>query len=293
MSFELIHAECLEWLTSQKDCSFHAVATDPPFGPEYEPSEIQKLRDGHGGQWRIPPPKRKALPRFSTLSGKDLEQIQEFFEHLAVELFRVLKPGGHVCLAANPLVSPWVFGPFNELFERRGEIIRLIQTLRGGDRPKGAEEEFSDVCVMPRSAYEPWGLFRKPISEATVALNLRKWGTGGLRRESSERPFTDVIDSRFPTKKERDISDHPSLKPQSWLRPLVRALLPLGYGRVLDPFAGSGSTLAATHALGADAIGVERDAEFHRKAMKSIPSLAELKDDLLEREVFDWLMNQD
>jgi len=36
-------------------------------------------------------------------------------------------------------------------------------TMRGGDRPKAAHEEFKDVSVMPRSMWEPWVLFRKPI----------------------------------------------------------------------------------------------------------------------------------
>lgn len=40
--------------------------------------------------------------------------------------------------------------------ERCGEIVRLVTTMRGGDRPKGAHEEFVEVSVMPRSMWEPW-----------------------------------------------------------------------------------------------------------------------------------------
>jgi hypothetical protein len=72
-------------------------------------------------------------------------------------------------------------------FEKRGEIIRLVQTLRGGDRPKNAHNEFPDVTVMPRSCWEPWGIFRKSC-EGRVQDNLRKWGTGGLRRLSDRAP---------------------------------------------------------------------------------------------------------
>lgn len=63
-------------------------------------------------------------------------------------------------------------------FEVRGTVIRAYWTIRGGDRPKLAEKEFPEVSVTPRGAYEPWLMFRKPISEKTVAQNLRKWGTG-------------------------------------------------------------------------------------------------------------------
>ena len=120
-------------------------------------------------------------------------------------------------------------------FEKRGEIIRLVQTLRGGDRPKNAHDEFADVTVMPRSGWEPWGLFRKPC-EGRVQDNLREWKTGGLRRISVERPFGDVIRSAPTRPVERDIAPHPSLKPQSFMRQIVRAALPLGEGIVLDPF---------------------------------------------------------
>ena len=60
-----------------------------------------------------------------------------------------------------------------------GEIVRLVMTMRGGDRPKSAHVEFSGVSVMPRSMWEPWLLFRKPL-EGRVQDNLCKWGTGGL-----------------------------------------------------------------------------------------------------------------
>jgi DNA modification methylase len=122
-------------------------------------------------------------------------------------------------------------------------------TMRGGDRPKHAHEEFSNVSVMPRSMWEPWLLFRKPL-EGRVQDNLRKWKTGGFRRVSGERPFGDVILSAPTRKRERAFAPHPSLKPQAFLWQIVRASLPLGEGVVLDPFAGSGSTLAAAEAVG-------------------------------------------
>src|SRR5437762_3815468 len=75
--------------------------------------------------------------------------------------------------------------PYTTLFRsKRGEIIRLVQTLRGGYKPKGAEEDFPEISVMPRSCWEPWGIFRKPM-EGTVAENLRRWGAGGLDRKST------------------------------------------------------------------------------------------------------------
>jgi site-specific DNA-methyltransferase (adenine-specific) len=160
-------------------------------------------------------------------------------------------------------------------FEKRGEIIRLVKTLRGGDRPKNAHGEFVDVTVMPRSCWEPWGVFRKPC-EGRVQDNLRKWKTGGLRRVSRDRPFEDVIRSAPTRPEERAIAPHPSLKPQAFMRQIVRASLPLGTGVVLDPFMGGGSTIAAAMAVGYDSIGIEIDPVFFKISEQAIPRLAQL-----------------
>ena len=52
------------------------------------------------------------------------------------------------------------------------------------------------------------------------------------------------------------------------------AALPLGEGVVLDPFAGSGSTLAASEAVGYPIIGLENDPEYFDLACDAIPKLA-------------------
>ena len=60
------------------------------------------------------------------------------------------------------------------------------------------------------------------------------------------------------------------------MRIIVRALLPLGDGTVLDPFMGSGSTVAAAQAIGYRSIGIEMDSDYFRLAEAVIPKLAAL-----------------
>ena len=275
----LFHAEALRWLDEQPARSVHAVVTDPPYGlHEYSPTQQKKLRERRGGVWRIPPSfdghRRSPLPRFTTLTTEQLAELERFFHEWGRKLRPRLVPGAHVFVASSPLLSFIVAGALARAgLERRGEIIRLTTTMRGGDRPKAAHAEFPEVSVMPRSNWEPWLLFREPI-QGRVQDNLRKWKTGALRRPSKDKPFGDVIPSAPTRRAERALAPHPSLKPQAFLRQVVRAALPLGEGTVLDPFAGSGSTLAAAEAVGYASIGLENDAEYFDLAREAIPKLA-------------------
>lgn len=277
--YSIHQANCLEYMDLLPAGHVQAIVTDPPYGlKEYTTEEKKKLRSGRGGIWRLPPSydgcQRSPVPRFTVLTETDKVELKAFFASFATRAFRVLVPGGHLFIASNPLLSHLAYLPLMDAgFEKRGEIIRLVQTLRGGDRPKNAHDEFADVTVMPRSRWEPWGIFRKPC-EGRVQDNLRKYKTGGLRRPSADTPFADVISSAPARAAERNIAPHPSLKPQSFMRQVVRASLPLGRGIVLDPFMGSGSTIAAALAVGYQSIGIESDPAFFDVALDAIPALA-------------------
>jgi DNA modification methylase len=278
----IFHSDCMNWLNRQQPNTIHAVVTDPPYGLfEYTPEQQNKLRNRKGGVWRIPPSfdgaQRSPLPRFTVLSNLDLRNLESFFFQWAQMLLPILVPGANVIMASNPLLSYIVSGALARAgLERRGEIVRLVMTMRGGDRPKAAHEEFADVSVMPRSMWEPWLLFRKPL-EGRVQDNLRKWGTGGFRRPSLEKPFGDVISSSPTHKSERTLAPHPSLKPQHFLRSLVRGVLPLRKGIILDPFCGAASTLAAAEAVGYQSIGIEKDREYFEMARRALPKLVAFK----------------
>ena len=279
----IVHADCFEWMSRVPENSIHGIVTDPPYGvKEYEFDQLEKRANGNGGIWRIPPSfdghVRQPLPRFTALNQKEREQLSRFFTEWAKVAVHALRPGGHVFIACNSFMCQMVYSAlvFGGL-EFRGQVIRVVKTLRGGDRPKNAEEEFPDVCSLPRGAYEPWGILRKPMPAGLkVSDCLREFETGGLRRLPDGLPFTDLLESGRTSKDERELANHPSLKPQAILRELVYAVLPLGKGIVLDPFMGSGSTVAAAQALGLSCIGIEKNAEYFDVAKESIPQLSRI-----------------
>lgn len=282
---ELIRADSFRWMKSRAAHSVHAIVTDPPYGVvEFDDDQIAKMKSGMGGIWRIPPnfdgAKRAPLPRFTALNEKDRKRVVEYFHDFSTLCKHVLVPGGHVFLAGNSFLSALVFGAMTEGgLEFRGQFIRPVVTLRGGDRPKGAEEEFPNVCTLPKGNFEPWGLFRAPLpKKMTVAEALRKYASGGLRRSPDGSPIGDVLENAGRTsKEEKQLGGHPSQKPMDLMVTLVRSSLPLGVGVVLDPFMGSGTTIAAAEICGYESIGVEASAEYYHLAVATVPKLVALK----------------
>jgi len=283
----LVHADCFEWLGRVPKNTLHAIVTDPPYGvKEYDIDQLEKRANGNGGIWRIPPSfdghVRSPLPRFTALDAGERERLHRFFVEWARLAIHALRPGGHVFIASNAFLAQLVYASLVEGgLEFRGQIMRLVRTLRGGDRPKNAEEEFPGVSSMPRGCYEPWGLLRRPMpAKMRVSECLREFQTGGLRRTPEGKPFGDLIPSERTPQRERRIANHPSVKPQSFMRQIVYAALPLGEGVVADPFMGSGSTVAAAEAVGVSAIGVERLENYYQMAVKAVPKLAALHPDI-------------
>lgn len=88
---------------------------------------------------------------------------------------------------------------------------------------------------------------------------LSHWESDG------ERLMTSVIYSR--TEHRRAV--HPTQKPLGVLRPLIHFSCPPG-GIVLDPFAGSGSTLMAAREMGRRAVGIEAREEYCEAAAKRL-----------------------
>ena len=280
--YQVYNTDAFEWLAHRQPRSIHAVVTDPPYGiVEYLPDQLQKKRDGKGGIWRLPQnydgAKRRPMPRFTVLRPADHERILQFHSRLARLTYEVLVPGAHVIMASQSILSHLPIAAFTSCgFEMRGQVARIVKTLRGGDRPKGAHALYPRVSVSPRSSWEPWLIFRRPC-EGRVSDNLTNWGTGALRRLAVDKPFRDLIESAPARGMERELAPHPSLKPQAFIRQVVWAALPLGKGVLLDPFMGSGSTVAAASHLGYESIGIEIDLEYFNMAKSAIRALAALE----------------
>jgi site-specific DNA-methyltransferase (adenine-specific) len=172
---QLALADAFEWLARAPENSVHAVVTDPPYGLlEYQPEQVRKLRSGRGGVWRIPPnfdgAKRRPLPRFTVLGQDGRQAVLDFFERWGNLLLPVIRPGGYVFVAGNPLVSPLVAVAVERAgFERRGELVRLVRTWYG-QRYRSAKASSS---TRSQAAAQPSLPVRRKLSLASALKSIR------------------------------------------------------------------------------------------------------------------------
>ena len=138
---------------------------------------------------------------------------------------------------ANPHVGRW---PANVCLDE--EAARLLDE-QSGERASGSAVSGDE----PSSAI--WG------AAGRVAFAPHS-DTGG-----ASRFFYTAKASRADRNTSGADNTHPTVKPTDLMRWLVRLVCPPG-GLVLDPFAGSGTTLVAARAEGFRAIGIEMDPEY-------------------------------
>lgn len=122
-------------------------------------------------------------------------------------------------------------------------------------------------CLVRALDYQ--GEWHRPLvldKSGQKARTEGKW-TGFWKRERDYIEYLDsgVISRYFycsnASPDERHGSQHPTVKPLALMRWLVRLVTPPG-GCVLDPFAGTASTLEAAAVEGFDVIGIELDEQY-------------------------------
>lgn len=119
------------------------------------------------------------------------------------------------------------------------------QLMEFGLNPANCAENLSQLT-------EIIGIFQKKDGLCTVdaknAISPKSW----LIREQE--------------KLEKELQEfsggHPTVKPISLLEYLIKLIMPPKDGILLDPFAGSGTTILAAQNLGYQAIGIEKEAEY-------------------------------
>jgi DNA modification methylase len=211
MKFELHQGDCLDVLKTLADCSVDAIVTDPPYGLGKEPDPVKVM-----AAW--------ILQGYFEVQGKGFmgKKWDAFVPQPIIwkEVFRVLKPGGHLLAFAGTRTQDWmamslrfagfeirdmIFWCYGQGFPKSLDVSKAIDKAAGHWRGK-AGEVVSDNGAMSGGNYErspkgepvtdeaaTWngfGTALKPALEpitlarkppiGTVAANVLEHGTGGL-----------------------------------------------------------------------------------------------------------------
>ena len=273
----IVNADCIEHLKTVEDNHFDSVVTDPPYHltsiakrftnsteAKYgKDGSFQRLSKGfHGHEW----------------DGGDIA----FTTDLWKEVYRTIKPGA-VLLA---FAATRNYHKMATAIENSGfEIMDMINWIYGSGFPKRKN--------LLKPAHEPIVMARKGVNKD---LNLDEcrvngdnpkkwtkpkggfWFKGGWKGDKGG----EVVKGRWPanvihdgleedwskyfycskaSKKEKDDTNHPTVKPIDLMRYLVKLVTPKD-GLVLDPFAGTGTTGEACILEGRNYYLIEKTKEY-------------------------------
>ena len=230
MSVTLHQGDCLDVLRTLPDSSVDAIVTDPPAGIAFMGKEWDHHKGGRA-QWvawmsavaaeclRVLKPGGHALvwalPRTSHWTGTAWEDAG--FE-ARDKVYHAFGSGFPKSLDISKAINREagatrvVVGVANR--KMTNSVLSRAKQAQHGYRPEGeayANEDSGGLTPPPatpeaaqwegwgtalKPAVEEWWLFRKPISEATVAANVLRWGTGAINvgacrvgTEGDDRPL--------------------------------------------------------------------------------------------------------
>lgn len=199
----------------------------------------------------------------------------EYLEALGQRLALVrglLAPHGSVVVHVDPKTSHYVKVLGDEIFGEDAFASEIIWRYRRWPSKTPNFQRVHDVLLRWRKDAKAAPRFNQPY-EPLAASTLATWGTNrqraviaedGRRSRSSSTeeptkgvPMGDVWEIGILAPVSRERTGYPSQKPEALLERLVAALSDEG-DVVLDPYAGSGTTLAVAARLGRRFVGIDQ-----------------------------------
>lgn len=193
-------------------------------------------------------------------------------------------PDGWPTLAAGVASSMWCFGSMRMFLDRRDEFDawKLSQDViwQKANGTGFATDRFKRVHEVVTHWYRgDWAALHHDTPRVTYTGPDKH-----ARARASRTPHTGLIGAHLyeddGTRLMRSVLDarsvrggfHPTEKPLGILTPLIRYACPSG-GLVVDPFAGSGSTLDAARQAGRRAIGIEGHEPYAEAAAQRLSAM--------------------
>jgi site-specific DNA-methyltransferase (adenine-specific) len=255
----------LDCLTHELRGGVTLVYLDPPFFTGKEHAHVTRHRDPQSGLIE-----RRSAPAFDDR----WHSLAHYLDALAPRLsraFDLLADDGCLVLHVDPKTSHYLRVLCDELFGPEHFASEIIWRYRRWPAKTPNFQRMHDVLLRYTRAKPSRAKFNQ-LYEALAPSTLATWGTkkqravvddAGRRRRSSSTPRTspgaplgDVWELGIVAPVARERTGYPTQKPESLLERLILALTDPG-DVVLDPYAGSGTTLATASRLGRRSVGVD------------------------------------
>lgn len=277
---QLFCGDCRDVLQQFDHNSISACLTDPPYNYEF----IGHKWDADEIDRRLERTKKsntlvKNIPYGSGLAGgvrntrwyervrSNTLEYQEWCYSWAVEAFRVCKPGAVIAVFNSTRTMAHV----QVALERAGFYARdCIVYRRASGIPKGLNmqaklkkdgmdeyEQWEGWHSCLRNEWEAIVVLQKPLTNSYVET-ARTFGTGLFHTINLDGSFQSNIIENIPRDEHPPDNVHCTVKPVALMEKLIDLFVPHASEHlVLDPFAGSGTTLVAAKNLGRSYVGIE------------------------------------
>lgn len=284
---QIILGDCRDVLSELTEQSISACITDPPYnyefvGHKWDADEINR-RTGraraNGSKILV-----KNIPYGSGLAGgvrnerwyernqENILDYQSWCLEWGKQVFRVLKPGGIIAVfnstrtVAHVQVALEAAGFYARdciVYRRPSGIPKGLNLSAKLKQKKHAEYEIWKgwhSCL--RNEWEAIAILQKPL-EQNYLNTFIKHEVGLFFTENADGSFQSNIIENIKKDKEDKFNVHCTVKPLALMEKLVEMFVPPSCKHiVLDPFAGSGTTLLAAKNLGRSYIGIEIVPEY-------------------------------
>ena len=282
---QILQGDCIEILKEFPENSISACITDPPYnyefiGHKWDAEEIERRKNRVKNSNTLV----KNIPYGSGLAGgvrnsKWYQRVREnnidyqnwCFEW-GKEIFRVCKPGALVAVFNSSRTMAHVqialekagFYARDAIIYRRPSGIPKGLNLKAQLKKKGVSnyEKWDGWHSCLRNEWEGIVVVQKPL-ENNYTNTFLKYGVGLFNTNTIDGSFQSNILENIPRDSIEEFNIHSTIKPLALMERLIEIMVPPSEDHiVLDPFAGSGTTLLAAKNLGRSFVGIEIVSEY-------------------------------